>query len=56
MKTFRLKGIAEGLAGVSYVTAASASDVFDKFPLMNLAKDKIKINGLSFEGSAACDG
>lgn len=56
MKTFRLKGIAEGLAGVSYVNASSVEEVFAKFPLMNLAKDKITINGLSFEGSVPCDG
>jgi hypothetical protein len=38
--TYRLKGIAEGLAGTSYVKAHSVSEIFKKFPILEGARHK----------------
>lgn len=56
MLKFRLKGIAEGLAGVSYVEALSAEGVFKQYPLLSIAKDKISVRGKCLVGIVSCDG
>lgn len=54
--TYRLKGIAEGLAGFSYVKAKSVEEIFAGFPLLQGARHKIHIDGSILHGAAACDG
>lgn len=56
MITYRLKGIAEGLAGTSHVKANSVAEIFEKFPLLEAARHKIKVHGSVLHGAAACDG
>ncbi len=56
MITYRLKGIAEGLAGLSYVKAKSVEEIFARFPLLQGARHKIHIDGSILHGAAACDG
>lgn len=56
MTTYRLKGIAEGLAGTSHVKANSVAEIFARFPLLKDAQHKIKVQGSVLHGAAACDG
>jgi hypothetical protein len=56
MITYRLKGIAEGIAGTSHVKANSVDEIFKKFPLLEGARHKIRVHGNVLHGAAACDG
>lgn len=56
MQTFILKGLVEGLAGVSTVQAGCAEDVFKMFPLLEIARSKISIKGLVMKSIYQCDG
>lgn len=56
MKTYILKGIAEGLAGVSSVRATCVEDIFKLYPLLEIAKEKIIIKDCMIGGINQCDG
>ena len=56
MTMYRLKGIAEGLVGISHVEAHSVSEIFERFPQLEIARHKIKVHGSVLHGAAACDG
>lgn len=56
MKTFTLRGLAEGLVGKSSVEAASLDDVFARHPQLAAVRMKLRIDGTTIAGFAACDG
>jgi len=56
MSTYSLRGIAEGLAGVSSVQADSLEDLFRRFPALAAARAKLRVDGNHISGFAACDG
>ncbi|MFA6322790.1 MAG: hypothetical protein WCX71_04970 [Candidatus Buchananbacteria bacterium] len=56
MRTIRLRGLAEGLAGKSTVQAMSAEHVFGQIPALQSVRHKLTINGDTISGFAACDG
>jgi len=56
MRTFQLRGLAEGLAGRSEVQALSIKAVFDMFPALSGVRHKLAIRGNTITGYAACDG
>jgi preprotein translocase subunit Sec63 len=56
MKTYFLKGLAEGVAGVSQVEANSVEEVFQKIPRLGLVKDKLQISNEVLIGVTPCDG
>lgn len=56
MKTFRLRGLAEGIAGVSSVSAKDIADVFRMYPQLNSVRSKLRIDGMTISGFSPCDG
>lgn len=56
MRTFRLRGIAEGLVGQSTVTTSSVEDLFARFPALAGVRDKLTVTENAVTGYAACDG
>ena len=56
MRTFRLKGLAEGLVGKSTVQADSIESVFTRFPILQQVRHKLNSKGDTIIGYAACDG
>lgn len=55
-RTFFLRGLAEGITGVSTVLAVSVKEVFVLFPSLAAVKDKLTIDGNTIKGFAPCDG
>lgn len=56
MKKFSLRGLAEGLAGRSSVTARDINEVFAKFPALQKVRSKLTIRRNTISGFCACDG
>lgn len=56
MTTFKLRGLAEGLAGTSTVEATSVEQVFALFPALQAARSKLVVRGDEITGYAPCDG
>lgn len=56
MQKFRLRGLAEGLIGVSVVTAKTVSDVLIMFPILQENSDKLRVRGNVISGFCPCDG
>lgn len=56
MREFFLRGLAEGLAGRSSITADSLDDVFVQIPALQNARDKLIVRHNTISGFCACDG
>ncbi|MEK7554844.1 MAG: hypothetical protein AAB518_02580 [Patescibacteria group bacterium] len=56
MKKFLLRGIAEGLTGRSFVVALSLDEIFQQFPELRQAQNKLSITDNVISGFCACDG
>jgi hypothetical protein len=56
MQEFLLRGIAEGVTGVSSISAKNLEDVFTQKPILEAVRHKLSINGNEIGGYAACDG
>ena len=56
MQKFLLRGIAEGLTGRSSVVAQGIDDVFQQFPVLYTAQNKLTITDNVISGFCACDG
>lgn len=56
MWKFPLRGLAEGLAGRSFVMATSLDDVFIQIPALQQVREKLIIQGNTVSGFCACDG
>lgn len=56
MSEFKLRGIAEGVVGLSSVMANNIKDVYTKFPELKEIERKLSVNGGMIEGFSPCDG
>ncbi|OQA36595.1 MAG: hypothetical protein BWY53_00453 [Parcubacteria group bacterium ADurb.Bin326] len=56
MKKISLRGLAEGLIGLSYVNAKSSKEVLELYPELKAIEKKLTITDVSISGFAACDG
>ena len=56
MIEFRLRGLAEGLVGKPTVLATSVDAVFRSYPQLASVRGKLRIDGNTISGFAACDG
>jgi len=56
MKTFELRGIAEGILGRSSAQAASFQDLLSRHPELDAVREKLILDGNIIKGFAPCDG
>lgn len=56
MKKIFLRGLAEGMAGRSFVEATGVDDVFVQFPSLCMIREKLVITEDTVSGFCACDG
>lgn len=52
----KLRGIAEGVVGLSEVKARNTDEVFEQHPELEKVKDKLAVQKNSISGYAPCDG
>ncbi len=56
LKKFLLRGLAEGLAGRSFILATDMNDVLVKIPVLLNFKSKLSLQGDTITGFWPCDG
>lgn len=56
MRKFFLRGLAEGLAGRSFVMAKTMNDVFSQIPILQQVREKLVVGNDTISGFCACDG
>lgn len=56
MRTYQLRGLAEGIVGQSSVQAPSVEALFSSYPALGDVRHKLTIDGNTVTGYAACDG
>lgn len=56
MNTYVLKGLPEGITGLSKVKADSIEQVFCMYPALSEIRSKVTVDGNILRGFSACDG